>query len=68
MANPHVCVYLHFYPADAGKTVNKYWHARHWHKVADLFLVTPMVVVNNNHFFVYEPTILTNGNTVMPYH
>ena len=67
MANPRVRPYLHFYPEDAGKTINEYWHARHWHEVADPFLVTPMVAVNNNHFFVYEPTILTNGSTVMPY-
>ena len=67
MANPRVRPYLHFYPEDAGKTVNEYWHARHWHEVADPFLVTPMVVVNDAHFFVYEPTILTNGSVVMPF-
>jgi hypothetical protein len=67
MANPHVRPHLHFYPEDAGKTVNEYWHARHWHEVADPSLVTPMVVVNNTHFFVYEPIILANGCVVMPY-
>ncbi|KAI9435019.1 hypothetical protein BJY52DRAFT_1131296, partial [Lactarius psammicola] len=68
MANPRVRPYLHFYPEDAGKTVNEYWHTRHWHEVADPSLVTPMVVVNNTHFFVYEPTVLANGRVVMPYH
>ncbi|KAH8982323.1 hypothetical protein EDB86DRAFT_2834406 [Lactarius hatsudake] len=67
MANPRVCPYLHFYPKDASKTVNEYWHAAHWHKVADLSLVTPMAVINNTHFFVYEPAVLTNGCVVMPY-
>ncbi|KAH9159959.1 hypothetical protein EDB89DRAFT_1915359 [Lactarius sanguifluus] len=67
MANPHVRPYLHFYPEDAGKTVNEYWHATHWHEVADSSLVTPMAVINNTHFFVYEPAVLTNGCVVMPY-
>jgi hypothetical protein len=67
MANPRVRPYLHFYPEDAGKTVNEYWHARHWHEVADPSLMTPMAVINGTHFFVYEPTILANGSVVMPY-
>lgn len=67
MANPRVRPHLHFYPEDAGKTVNEYWHARHWHEVADPSLVTPMAVVNNAHFFVYEPTVLANGHVVIPY-
>jgi hypothetical protein len=67
MANPRVRPYLHFYPEDAGNTVNEYWHARHWHEVADPSLVTPMAVVNNTHFFVYEPIILVDGRVVIPY-
>lgn len=67
MANPRVRPHLHFYPEDAGKTVNEYWHARHWHESADPTLVTPMAVVNNNHFFVHEPAILTDGRAVIPY-
>ncbi len=67
MANPRVRPHLHFYPEDAGKTVNEYWHARHWHEVADPSLVTPMAVVKNTHFFVYEPIILNNGLVVIPY-
>ena len=67
MANPHVRPHLHFYPEDAGKTINEYWHARHWHEAADPSLVTPMVVVNNAHFYVYKPTILADGHVVMPY-
>jgi hypothetical protein len=67
MANPRVRPHLHFYPEDAGKTVNEYWHARHWHESADPTLVTPMAVINNDHFFVYEPTILTDGRVVMLY-
>ena len=68
MANPQVHPHLQFYPKDAGKIVNKYWHARHWHEVADPSLVTPMAVVNNTHFFVYELIILLNGHVVMLYH
>lgn len=67
MANPRVRPHLHFYPEDAGKTVNEYWHARHWQEVADPSLVTPMAVVNNTHFFVYEPTLLADGHVVIPY-
>jgi hypothetical protein len=47
--------------------VSEYWHARHWHEVADPCLVTPMAVINNTLFFVYEPAILTNCNVVRPY-
>ena len=67
MANARIHPHLHFYPEDAGKTINEYWHARHWHKVADPSLVMPMIVVNNTHFFVYEPIILLNGCIVIPY-
>lgn len=67
MANPRVRPYLHFYPEDAGKVVNEYWHARHWHEAADPSIVTPMVAINNLHFFIYEPTILANGSIIMPY-
>jgi hypothetical protein len=67
MANPRIRPHLHFYPEDAGDTVNEYWHARHWHEVADPSLVTPMAVVNNIRFFVYEPIILTNGRVVLPH-
>ncbi|KAF8270605.1 hypothetical protein EI94DRAFT_1770789 [Lactarius quietus] len=65
MANPHVRNYLRFYPEDAGKTVSEYWHARHWHEVADPSLVTPMAVINNTQFFVYEPAILTNSSWII---
>ncbi|KAH9007410.1 hypothetical protein EDB83DRAFT_2236503, partial [Lactarius deliciosus] len=47
MANPRVRPYLRFYPEDAGKTVNEYWHAAHWHEVADSSLVTPMAVIRD---------------------
>ena len=67
MANPHVRPHLHFYPEDAGKAVDEYWHAKHWHEVADPSLVTPMAMVNNTAFFVYEPIILANGSVVVPY-
>jgi hypothetical protein len=67
MANPRVQPFLHFYPKDAGKTVNEYWHARHWHEDVDPSLVTPMVAINNSHFFVYKPSTLANSDVVMPY-
>ncbi|KAF8260388.1 hypothetical protein EI94DRAFT_1773711 [Lactarius quietus] len=67
MANPRVHNYLRFYPEDAGKTVSEYWHARHWHEVADPSLVTLMVVINDTQFFIYELAILTNSSVVMPY-
>jgi hypothetical protein len=68
MANPRVQPFLHFYPKDASKTINEYWHARHWHEDVDPSLVTPMVAINNSHFFVYKPSTLANGDVVMPYH
>src|SRR6266852_884494 len=67
MANPHIRPHLHFYPEDTDKTVNEYWHAKHWNKVTDPSLVTPMVVVNNIHFFVDEAAVLADSCVVIPY-
>ncbi|KAI0259692.1 hypothetical protein BC834DRAFT_806373, partial [Gloeopeniophorella convolvens] len=67
MANPRVRPYLHFYPEDAGKTVNEYWHARHWHENADPSLVTPFALINGLHFYIYEPSIHASGRAVMPF-
>ncbi|KAI0259241.1 hypothetical protein BC834DRAFT_833886, partial [Gloeopeniophorella convolvens] len=67
MANPRVRPYLRFYPEDAGKTVNEYWHARHWHEHADPSLVTPLAIINGLHYYVHEPFIHTSGRAFMPF-
>lgn len=66
MANPRVRPYLHFYPEDTGKRVDEYWHASHWNKEVDPERLTPMAVVNGQHFFVYEPLLLKDGTACMP--
>jgi hypothetical protein len=66
MANPHVRPHLCFYPEDTGKTVNEYWQAHHWLNDADPEKLTPMAVIDNQHFFIYEPCLLKNGIICMP--
>ncbi|KAH8103883.1 hypothetical protein BXZ70DRAFT_888343 [Cristinia sonorae] len=67
MANPRTRQDLHFFPEDAGTEVNEYWHASHWREEADLDKLTPMVNVNGQHYYVFEPCILRSGTVCMPF-
>jgi hypothetical protein len=60
---PHLC----FYPEDAGRSMSKYWHTKHWHKSANPDLVTPLAIINGYHFFVYKPCLLADGCAIIPY-
>ncbi|THH18949.1 hypothetical protein EUX98_g8870 [Antrodiella citrinella] len=66
MANPRVRPHLQFYPEDNGKSVNEYWQASHWLEEADPTKLTPLAIVNDQHFFVFEPCLLRDGRTCMP--
>lgn len=66
MANPHVRPQLHFYPEDLGKQLNEAFQARRWLKEMDPTQLTPMIRLQNQDFFVFEPTLLSNGQACMP--
>lgn len=66
MANPRVHPHLRFYPEDAGKKVDEYWQASHWHEEVDADRLTPLAEIGKQHFFIYEPCLLTNGMACMP--
>ncbi|KIO17528.1 hypothetical protein M407DRAFT_12314 [Tulasnella calospora MUT 4182] len=55
MANPKVRPNLHFYPEDAGDTLEHAWQGRRWKEKIDPTLLTPMVRLGTQDFFVHEP-------------
>jgi hypothetical protein len=73
MANPRVRPHLRFYPEDNGKSVNEYYQAEHWRENIcpdDQTIppkLTPMAVIGNQQFFLYEPCLLHDGRACMPY-
>lgn len=66
MANPKVRPNMHFYPEDAGDTLEHAWQGRRWKDKIDPTLLTPMVRVGNQDFFVHEPAYLKNGVVCLP--
>ena len=66
MANPHVRSKLHFYPEDSGKELNEAYQAKRWLKEMDPTQLTPMIQLHNQDFFVFEPTLLSDGQVCMP--
>lgn len=66
MANPKVRPNLHFYPEDAGDTLEHAWQGRRWKEKIDPTLLTPMVRLGNQDFFVHEPAYLLNGTVCVP--
>ena len=66
MANPLVRPHLAFYPEDAGKSVNGYSQSAHWREEADPHLLTPMAVIGNQHYYVFEPCLLHDYRVCVP--
>ncbi|KAG1784306.1 uncharacterized protein HD556DRAFT_1251521, partial [Suillus plorans] len=67
MMNPRVRPLLHFYPEDAGTKLNEAWQAKHWLEELDPELLTPVVRLQNQDFFIFEPALLTSGQACMPF-
>ncbi|KAM5539994.1 hypothetical protein V8D89_006326 [Ganoderma adspersum] len=67
MANPRVHPYLHFYPEDtSGKYLAEAWQAKRWlEEVADEVL-TPMLRLGSQDFYIHEPALLRDGRICMP--
>ena len=68
MANPCIRPALHVYPEDAGKKLNEAWQAKHWLKDMDPERLTPMIRLQSQDYFVFEPALLASGQVCMPVH
>ncbi|KAG1773421.1 hypothetical protein EDD22DRAFT_998993 [Suillus occidentalis] len=67
MMNPRVRPMLHFYPEDAGAELNEARQAKYWLEELDPELLTPVVRLHNQDFFVFEPTLLSSGQACIPF-
>lgn len=66
MTNPQVRRHLRFYPEDSGKERSGYWQGTHWRDEVDPSMLTPMAIIHNLHFFVFEPCLLKNSFACIP--
>lgn len=67
MANPQVRPHLRFLPEDSGNKLAEAWQGARWLNELDPNLAGPMVRVQNDDFYVYEPALLRDGRICMPY-
>jgi hypothetical protein len=67
MMNPRVRPLLQFYPEDAGMKLNEARQAKRWLEELDPELLTPVVRLHNQDFFVFEPVLLSGGQVCMPF-
>jgi len=66
MANPQVRPHLRFYPEDSGRTVNEYYQAAHWRVEVAPSQLTPMAVIDGQHYYIYEPCLLRDRRACVP--
>lgn len=66
MANPTTRKNLHFFPEDSGPSLSQAWKASRWLHELDSDLTTPMIRIQKQDFYIYEPTLLSNGGVCMP--
>ncbi|KAF8511917.1 hypothetical protein JB92DRAFT_3083415 [Gautieria morchelliformis] len=67
MANPRVRPYLHFYLEDSHPCLSKPRQGQWWLKGVDGMLLTPMVLVGQRDFYMWEPVMLKDCTVVMPF-
>ena len=67
MANPKVRPLLHFYPEDCGTRVAEARQASRWLREVDDDLLTPMIRLGVQDFYIFEPTLTTDSLVVMPH-
>uniref|UniRef100_A0A8H7XVA1 Uncharacterized protein n=1 Tax=Psilocybe cubensis TaxID=181762 RepID=A0A8H7XVA1_PSICU len=66
MSNPQVRPFLYFYPEDTGKSISETYQASGWLREINPEDGTPMIRLNNNDFFIFEPTMLIDGRCCIP--
>ncbi|KAK7438400.1 hypothetical protein VKT23_018013 [Stygiomarasmius scandens] len=67
MSNPRVREKLSFYPQNAQGKVDSAKNALRWLQELDPELTTPMIRVQNQDFYLFEPCRLTDGRYCIPY-
>ncbi|KAH9809107.1 hypothetical protein DFH28DRAFT_1191574 [Melampsora americana] len=67
LSNPEVASHLEFFPEiDKGVTVDRYSQSKKWREELPPRLRVPMVDVDGEHFYIYEPAQLQNSRVVVP--
>ncbi|TFK46156.1 hypothetical protein OE88DRAFT_1638675 [Heliocybe sulcata] len=66
VGNPWVRPHLKFLPEDSGSRLSEAWQAKRWLDEMDPDLLTQMIQVNNQDFYIYEPALLAAGDVCMP--
>ncbi|KAH9820292.1 hypothetical protein DFH28DRAFT_1218255 [Melampsora americana] len=67
LSNPEVATHIEFFPeTDKGVTVDRYSQSKKWREELPPSLRVPMVDVDGEHFFIYEPAQLANSRVVVP--
>lgn len=66
MANPRVRPYMSFYPEDSCPFLGEARQGAKWLHEMPSELTTPMIRLNKDDFYIFEPTMLTNGSICVP--
>ncbi|KAH9814114.1 hypothetical protein DFH28DRAFT_972285 [Melampsora americana] len=67
LSNPEVASHIEFFPeSDNGVTVDRYSQSKKWREELPPSLRVPMVDVDGEHFYIYEPAQLENSRVVVP--
>ncbi|ETW83356.1 hypothetical protein HETIRDRAFT_119480 [Heterobasidion irregulare TC 32-1] len=67
MANPCVRLHLHFLPEDAGSRLAEAWQGHQWLHELDSELTTPMVRLEGQDYYIFEPALLRDSQACVPY-
>lgn len=67
MSNPKVRPHLHFYPEDCGTRLEETRQASKWLNELSPDEATPMIRLRKEDYYVYEPTLLTDGTVCVPF-
>lgn len=67
MANPLIRPHIRFYPEDAGSRLTETWQASRWLHELPSDILTPMVRIGAQDFYIYEPAKLWDGQVVVPF-
>ncbi|KAJ7135127.1 hypothetical protein C8R46DRAFT_1362251, partial [Mycena filopes] len=66
MANPKVRPHLHFYPEDSGPKLSEARQAQRWLTELPDERTTPMARISGKDYYIHEPSMLSNGDCVIP--
>lgn len=66
--NPLVATHIRRYPViPSNGWISEVWHAQKWRHDIDQHILSPMYNAGDSlHYFIDEPTMLSNGKMVIP--